>query len=60
MADRAIETQQKTEIFAKAVVNSILESPGKVEVFKGNFATMAWVITTVAPRWVIVSSITKL
>jgi 1-acylglycerone phosphate reductase len=52
---REAETQQKAEVFAKAAVKSILEKPGNVEVFKGNLATIAWVITTFAPRWAIVS-----
>jgi 1-acylglycerone phosphate reductase len=49
------ESQQKIEDFAKAVVKSILEKPGKAEVFKGNMATIAWAITTFVPRSVVVS-----
>jgi 1-acylglycerone phosphate reductase len=49
------ETQQKAEVFAKAVVRSILESNGKVEVFKGSLASIAWAITSFGPKWMIVS-----
>jgi 1-acylglycerone phosphate reductase len=49
------ETQQKTEVFVKAVVRNILESSGKVEVFKGNLASIAWAMTSFGPKWMIVS-----
>jgi 1-acylglycerone phosphate reductase len=55
MADESIESQQKPEVFAKAVVKSLLEIKPKAEVFKGNLATMAWVLTTFLPRWALVS-----
>ena len=55
MANESIESQQTPEVFAKAVVKSLLERNPKTEVFKGNLATMAWVLTTFLPRWALVS-----
>jgi hypothetical protein len=49
-----LETQQEAEIFAKSVVNAILTKPSR-ELYKGNFATMAWIISTFGPRWAFVS-----
>jgi 1-acylglycerone phosphate reductase len=56
---REAETQQKAEVFAKAAAKSILEKPGNIEVFKGSIATIAWAITMFAPRWVIVSLMSR-
>jgi 1-acylglycerone phosphate reductase len=57
---REAESQQKAEIFARTVVKSILETPGKFEVFKGNFASTAWFISSFAPKWMIVSRLVRL
>lgn len=47
---------QKPEVFAKAVVRHILASSPNPWVYKGNVATIAWIVSTFGPNWAFVSS----
>lgn len=47
---------QKPEVFARAVVKSVLSPSPSLWIYKGNVATMSWIFSTFAPKWAIVST----
>lgn len=48
---------QNPNAFAKAAVKSILSVKPSLEIRKGNFATIAWIISTFGPKWAFVSTL---
>jgi hypothetical protein len=46
---------QKPEVFAKGVVRNILSPSPSLWIYKGNVATIAWIVSTFAPKWAFVS-----
>lgn len=47
---------QKPDVFAKAVVKHILSSSPNPWVYKGNVATIAWIVAAFGPNWAFVST----
>jgi hypothetical protein len=47
---------QKPDVFAKAVVKHILSSSPNPWVYKGNVATIAWIVANFGPNWAFVST----
>ncbi|KAF3396829.1 NADPH-dependent 1-acyldihydroxyacetone phosphate reductase [Talaromyces pinophilus] len=45
------EKMQKPDVFAKAVVKHILSSSPNPWVYKGNVATIAWIVANFGPNW---------
>ncbi|TAQ91355.1 hypothetical protein B7494_g342 [Chlorociboria aeruginascens] len=48
---KGTETAQKPDVFARAVVKNILSTSPSREIYKGNLATVSWILSTFGPSW---------